>query len=78
MNWLGAYIQPELCSNLLQGFCLPPPPPFFFFYLYSLRDLVSNIHPSGKNLVTLSFSFVTYTHLRDLVMSVAWLVTYIR
>ena len=51
---------------------------FFFFNLYSLRDLVSNLHPSGWNLVTLSFSFVTYTHLRDLVMSVPSSVTYIR
>ena len=51
---------------------------FFFLNLYYIRDLVSNLHPSGWNLVTLSFSFVTYTHLRDLVMFVPSSVTYIR
>ena len=48
----GAWVQPELCSDLLQGSC-----PFFFFFGF-LRDLivvygfVSNLHPSRRNLVT--------------------------
>ena len=31
MNWLGAHIQPELCSDLLQGSCL-----FLFFSFFFL------------------------------------------
>ena len=83
VNWLGAHIQPELCSDLLQGSCLLFFSFSFFFGLIPSQgsghvcDFISNLHPSRWNLITQPFSFVTYTHLKDLVMFMASLVIYI-
>ena len=54
-------------------------PFFFFFYTYILLgiSLVTYIRQGGLLLLSL-FSFATYTHLRDLVMSMDLFVTYIR
>ena len=83
MNWLGAYIQLEPCSDLLQG----------SYLTYILLGISSVIYIRQGELLLLSlfsfatythlrdllslFSFVTYTHLRDLVMYMASLVMYI-
>ena len=65
---LGAYIQPESCFDLLQGSCLT--------YIPLGTSLVTYIRQGGILLLNL-FSFMTYTHLRDLLMYMASLVMYI-
>ena len=66
---LGAYIQPESCFDLLQGSCLT--------YIPLGTSLVTYIRQGGILLLNL-FSFMTYTHLRDLLMYMASSGMYIR